>query len=581
MKEYYDLIISNGFILDTRNLKIFTAHICINNGIIEKLLPLEASLPKTNEVIDASGKYISPGFIDSHIHIESSMLSPMEFSAIASSHGTTTILADPHEIANVCGLAGIEWFLNQAKNVPLDLFIGIPSCVPATHLEHSGSTITLKDITKLMKHPGIFGLAEMMNFPGIINDIGDARSKVDAVYNYGKLVDGHAPGLSGKDLLSYISNGNNDGIVRIMTDHECTTSDEAIEKLNAGMNIAIRYGSATRDLDAILPGLLEKHIDLKHCMLCSDDLSPSELLEDGHVDRIINRALMLMMSYGGYSLEEATIKAISLATFNPSQYLKRFYDVQDLPYTGEIAEGYAANIIILDSLEELHPSTVLIHGKHILDTTTIVEHQELLETVNVGKSLTPQDFFIGKDTKTASINVIESIPGSLRTKHKIMEVSDLCADPSSDLAKIAVFERHNATGHHTIGFISKLGLKSGALATTIAHDSHNLIVAGVNDEDMACAANALIECGGGMAVVNNDVVDVLPLEIGGLISTKNTSEVAQDYKNIKTSARKLGTSIENIFMTLSFMALPVIPSLKITDVELIDVDNFTSIPLIH
>jgi adenine deaminase len=588
MLKLYDLILTNPNIIDVRSKQIYKGNILIKNGIITGIEPTPSKNAKN--IIDAAGKYVAPGFIDSHLHVESSMLSPIEFSKEAAKHGTTAIFVDPHEIANVLGRTGIDLFLKQSDLVPLDMFIGIPSCVPATGLEDSGASITLEDIKELIPDQRIFGLAEMMNFPGIIHGLGDAREKVDLVFNAGKIVDGHCPGVTGENLRTYISNGRNDNTVRIMSDHESTTTEEAIEKVNSGMTIALRYGSATKDLERILPGLCKQEIDLDRFMLCSDDLDPIDLYEKGHVDRIIKKTRSIIQENSGSNLEQATILAISLATINPSRYFQRFYRYHDYPEAGEIAESKKANLVVLDSLEEMEIDKVICNGVLTVDNKEYIgkpldyDYSELLGKMNTGKTFQQDDFKIAapEDIKSLDVKVIEIIKDSLETKQSLLPFAthntELKADPGKDIAKIAVIERHRATGSYSLGLVKGLGVKEGAIASTIAHDSHNLIVAGVDDESMAKAVNYLSEKGGGMVVVA-DGIDYFPLKIGGLMSTSGIEEVVNEYKSIKNAVKRIGSNLENAFMTMSFLALPVIPKLKITNRGLVDVEKFEFVKL--
>jgi adenine deaminase len=584
----HDLILTQGNIIDVRSRRIYKGDVCIKDGIITGIKPSCSEIAK--QVIDISGKFISPGFIDSHLHIESSMLSPLEFSKEAVKHGTTSLFVDPHEMANVCGRKGIDLFLKQAEIVPLDIYVGIPSCVPATELEDSGAAITLQDIKELIPDKRIFGLAEMMNFPGIIHDLGDARKKVDLVFNVGKIVDGHCPGLTGADLMTYITNGKNDNTVRIMSDHESIHLDEAIEKNKAGMTIALRYGSATKDLERLLPGLLDAQLDLERLMVCSDDLDPTDLLENGHVDRIIKKTRDIILENTSLNLEQAVIIAVTLATINPSRYFSRFLKLHKHPETGEIAQGKKANLVVFESLEDLeivtviHDGTLVVSNKEYIGQRPDFDYSEFFGRVNTGKKFQSDDFKIipAEETAILDVKVIEVIKDSLATRLNIMPFTvshgELQSVPGKDVIEIAVIERHKGTGSYSLGFVKGLGIKKGAIASTVAHDSHNLIVAGSDDESMTRAANLLIEKGGGMAVVT-DRIDYFPLEIAGLMSTSNIEKVVNGYKNIKKAVRSLGSPLENAFMTMSFLALPVIPKLKITNRGLVDVDKFQFVDL--
>ncbi len=595
MTNPHPILLKNCKIINVNSISIHSGDIYINNGIIQEINP-QGTLPQNIRIIDLQGKYVSPGFIETHMHIESSMMPPLEFAHYSVKHGTTTMLVDPHEIANVAGMKGIQLWLDQAQQVPMDIFIGIPSCVPATNMEHSGAEISLEDVKTLIDNKQIYGLGEMMNFPGIIYDLGDARKKVDIAYNFGKLVDGHCPGLSGDDLKAYISNGYLDGKVRIMMDHECTSTNEVIEKLEEGMYIALRYGSATRDLDAILPGLLEKNVDLSNCLLCSDDLSSAELLEQGHIDRIIKRTRDIFVQKTNLTEEQATIQAISMATRSPGQYLVPFLNLTHRPLTGQIVPSYQANLVVFNSLENLDIVDVIHNGEFVLKEGKVLQtipeydYADFLHSIKITKPFTARDFVVpysGTNQKVR-INVIQTTPISLLTE-KVVEEMDISeingikqieADPSRDLLKIAVFERHHDKGFHSIGFIKGMGIKSGAIASTVAHDSHNLIVIGTDDESMMKIANFMKIKGGGMATYTKDETVYFPLPVAGLMSTDPIEKIVENYSAVKAAAREMGSPNENVFMTMSFMALPVIPHLKITDVGLIDVDNFQPIDLI-
>jgi adenine deaminase len=584
----YDLILKEGNIIDVRSKRIYKVDILIKDGII---VGIESSKnKKARMILDLSGRYVAPGFIDSHLHIESSMLNPVEFSKEAVKHGTTAVFVDPHEIANVLGRKGIELFLNQSDLVPLDMFIGIPSCVPATNLESAGASITVEDVKELIPDRRIYGLAEMMNFPGIIHGFGDAREKVDLVFDAGKIVDGHCPGVSGEDLRKYITNGRNDNIVRISSDHESTQLDEAIEKNHMGMSLCLRLGSATKDLERILPGLLKAKIDLERFMLCSDDLDSLDLYEKGHVDRIIRRARSIIQENSKSSLEEATLTAISLATINPARYFSRALRLNNYPEIGEVARGKRANIVVLDSLEGLEASRVIHNGVLVVDNKKYVgrqldyDYSEFLGKVNIGRKFSSDDFKIKAPEETArlDVRVIEIIKGSIVTKQSILPFAaynnELKADPERDIDKVAVIERHKATGAYSKGFVKGLGLKKGAIASTVAHDSHNLIVAGVDDESMAKAVNYLAQEGGGMVVVA-DRISYLPLKIAGLMSTESIEDVVKEHEALKDALKETGSGLETAFMTMSFLALPVIPELRITDKGLVDVNKFQFVNL--
>ncbi len=586
-----ELLLQGGAIVDVVEKRCYTGDILIRYGLIHSIAP-NISSAEAVETRDIAGQYVIPGFIDPHLHIESSLLNPLEFAQAAVQHGTTAVFVDPHEIANVAGRDGIDLFLRHAEVAPIDIFIGVPSCVPATAFEDTGAALTLADVEELLPHPQVYGLAEMMNFPGIIFDIGEARAKVDCAYDLGKVVDGHAPGVSGRDLALYVTNGWDDGTVRIMSDHESRTGAEALEKRRAGMTVAIRYGSATKDLDMILPFLAEEGVSLEGFMLCSDDLDAGELREHGHVDRIVRRARDILVQHGNLEAAEATIQAIAMATLHPARYFSLFFRHQGYPESGEIAAGKVANLAIVESLASLKCTSVISHGKIVVANGCAerreipVDYGKLLETVSVAQPLTAADFSVPCSglEDVAATRVIGAEDGSLTTQHRVLSLpvreGEIQADLAQDTVKIAVIERHHDTGLRAVGFVSGLGIEQGAVAATVGHDSHNLIVAGMDEEAMAAAANHLVASGGGMAAAIGDEVTGLPLTIGGLMSTETIDSVVTQFHALLAAAKLTGTSSKNIFLLLSFLALPVIPQLKITNRGLVDVDAFAPVPLL-
>ncbi len=586
-----DLHVRGGTIVDVAAKRCYAGDVLVNDGLIHSIAP-PSSQVSAAATLDAAGQFVIPGLIDPHLHIESSLLNPLEFAQAAVEHGTTAVFVDPHEIANVAGRAGIELFLRHAEAAPLDIFIGVPSCVPATDFEDSGAALGLADVADLLRHPRVYGLAEMMNFPGVIYDLGEARAKVDCAYDLGKVVDGHAPGVFGDDLRLYVTNGRDDGTVRIMSDHESRTGPEALEKRAADMTVAVRYGSAAKDLDAILPYLIERGVSLEGFMLCSDDLDAHELHTEGHVDRSVRRARDILLQCAGMDAQQAAIQALALATLHPARYVARYFRQQGAPGMGEIGPGKAANLAVVDSLAELRCTTVIRRGEIVVANgkaqrrETPGDYGRLLHTVSLDRPLQPSDFTApanGRET-TAAVRVIGAQDGSLTTRNEVISLpvraGEICADVEQDVVKIAVIERHHATGTRSVGFVSGLGLQRGAVASTVGHDSHNLIVAGVAAEDMAAAANQAAAIGGGMAVVVDGEVTALQLALGGLMSTEPIESVVGDYAALLAAAQRTGTTSKNIFLLLSFLALPVIPQLKITNRGLVDVDAFAPTPLL-
>ncbi len=583
------LILKQGNIIDVNSNQVYQGDLIIKDGLIAGIYP-PAQAPESDDftTIDVSGKYIAPGFIDGHLHIESSMLSPWEFSKAAVRCGTTTIFVDPHEIANVCGRKGIELFLDQAKTLPLDMYIGIPSCVPATNLEDSGGEIGIEDIRQLLPDERVYGLAEMMNFPGIINRVPEICRKVDLVYQANKIVDGHCPGLSGEDLSKYISNGEGDKVVRIMSDHEIISGEEAVEKYRAGMWIMIREGSAARNLEDVLSYLIKTHCPLDRSMLVSDDRDPVDLNEKGHMDWTINTARKVILKNSGLSKEEAAIQAIRLATLNTARYFRR-------EEIGEVVAGKKANLVIFESLDDIKVDLVISNGVVVVREGEFVgdthdyDYSGYLSSVNIGREFTAADFKIEYtgDKETPEVKVIGIIPDSIVTQKLLIpiEVSEgsegreLKAKTSEDVLKIAVIERHKATGKYAVGLVKGMGLKKGAVASTVSHDSHNLIVVGTDDNCMAEAVNYLSAQGGGIVAVDGRRIEHLPLQIAGLMSTEDINSVAERHKSLAGLIKDMGSTLESPFLTMSFLALPVIPELRLTDRGLVDVNKFDFVNL--
>lgn len=583
------LLITGARLLDPAGPQGRPADITIEDGIITGVSEAGAGAAGPDaRIVEAGGRYATPGLIDAHLHIESSMLTPDRFTAAAAARGTTAVFVDPHEIANV-RKDGIDLFLDIASRVPIDMYVGIPSSVPATDLEDSGATVTVEDIAALIGHPRAYGLAEMMNFPGIIHGFGDARAKVDLVYGSGRLVDGHAPGVRGADLTAYMTNGKNDGIVRIMSDHECTSCEEAAEKAGLGMYIALRYGSASKDMDRILPELVTNGGPFDRFMLCSDDLEAEELLGCGHMDRTLRRAREIIMACSGRDLETATLLALRLAAANPGRYFGRFFDLVKAPAMGCLRPGARANLIILDSLESFTVNEVIVGGKLVAAGGSAIappvssDYRACLGSVTPGREFSAADFRIECPKKSVEANVIGVVPSSLLTKRLRLEFRPsggaVGSDPERDIAKIAVIERHNGTGKFAVGLVKGLGIRHGAVASTVAHDSHNMIVAGVDDGAMAEAVNRLAAEGGGMVALGPGAEAFHSLEVCGLMSSRPAETTAASYRKVREAARVLGSPLDNVFMTLSFLALPVIPELKITDRGLVDVIAFKPIDL--
>ncbi len=581
------VLLKNGQLIDVVEERIRPADVLIRNGLFEETAD-HISPEKADRIIDCTGKFIAPGFTDSHLHIESSMLTPVEFCRNAMLHGTCTVMADPHEITNVAGLKAVKIFMELADMLPFNMLTAVPSCVPATDMEHSGAELTLEDTESVIDDRRIYGLGEMMNFPGIINGFGEARAKVDLALSRSKPADGHCPGLRGSDLKKYISSGKDDGVVRISSDHETSSPEEALEKLEAGIYLAVRYGSATKDMDSILPAVLADGRFLDRVMLCSDDLSPAELLSSGHMDRTIRRCCSIIMDTLKVSREQAAVTAIKMATLIPGRYLDSFHKHHGLPLTGAVVPGYRADAVILDSLDKLNTVHLICGGKTAVENGKVIcpmpeyDFSPLTKSIRIN-DLTAEDFHIPCSREKVSVRTIDIVAETLLTETCFSELpvknGFILPDPEHDIAMISVFERHHFTGSRFSGFVKGLGIREGAIASTIAHDSHNLIIAGFDPEEMAALGNAIKAAGGGIGFSRNGNIKVLPLEAGGLMTAADIETVAGCCEEINQAVKEMGSGLKNIFMTMSFLALPVIPELKITDMGLIDVNQFKTVPL--
>ena len=552
--EPADLLLKNARILDVFSGLFFEGNVAIYEGVITGFGAASAK-----ETIDLAGAWLIPGLIDAHMHIESTQLSPIELARAILPHGTTTIIADPHEIANVLGLPGIRYMLEASKDLPIDVHVMAPSCVPATHLETSGASIGPREIEQILGWNRVLGLGEVMNYPGVINLDPDMVAKLRAAR--GRPIDGHAPGLTGPDLWAYVISGP-------QTDHECTTLAEAQEKLRAGMHILIREGTTARNLDALLPLLTPATAPFVH--FCTDDCHPETLTQDGHIDGIIREAITR-----GVPPE----LAIPSATIHTA----RAYGLTNI---GAIAPGYRANLVVLSDLRSMHVDRVFTSGRLVAEKgRTIVDlptynDQQVRRSVNVGGN--PLSFTIPAQQGEARVIDVERDQVVTGEMHAVPRVKDelVASDTQRDIIKIAVVERHHATGNIGLGLVHGFSLKDGALASSVAHDSHNIIVVGANDSDMEAAVRAIIEMDGGQVVVRDGkVLAQLPLPLAGLMSDLALPEAAKMGEDLKKAAMSLGCSLPSPFMTLSFLALPVIPVLKLTDRGLVNVDRFELVPL--
>ena len=545
-----DLVIKNAQIVNVLSEEIYKADVAIKDGIIAGI----GSGYVGEKEIDAAGKYISPSFIDGHVHIESSMLLPSEFAKMVVPSGTTTVVADPHEISNVIGLHGISFMREASKDLPLDVYMMLPSCVPASPYETSGFELNSYDLSMLIDSPWVLGIAEMMNFPGVINLDSEVLSKIKLGLDKRKRIDGHAPYLSNKDLCAYVAAG-------VTSDHECTIPEEAIEKLRLGMYIMIREGSAAKDLDALIPVL--KECPTRKCIFVTDDRYPWALKE--HINEMVARVVKNGV---------LPVKAVQMASLNTAEYF-------GLKNLGAIAPGYKADMLLLDNLEDFKPQLVIKNGEVVAQNgEMVVDIKEktlssLRGTVNI-RWLDKDDLKI--KAESANVKAIEVTSGLLVTKavEAKVNIEDgyAVSNIDDDVLKILVIERHKASGNIGKGFVKGFGLKSGAIASTVAHDSHNMIVIGTNDDDMLKAIKELVKSQGGKVIVNNgEVVAKLELPIAGLMSEQSSSEVIQKAKELKQGEKVIGCSLDEPFMTMAFLSLSVIPELKLTDKGLMDVMN--------
>jgi len=511
------------------------------------------------EVIELKSAYLAPGFIDAHMHVESTMLPPSEFVRLAVPHGTTGAVFDPHEIANVLGVPGIRYIMDDAAGLPFEAMFAMSSCVPASHMETSGARLEAPDLAPLFDDPRVVALAEMMNFPGTVAGNPDILAKIELGLRR-HVVDGHAPGLRGKALQAYLASG-------VSSDHECTTREEAEEKLRRGVMIYIREGSAARNLEALLPAVNDRTAPM--FAFCTDDRHPADLKHEGHIDHVVRKAV---------SLGLAPVTAIAMASLHTALHYRR----ADL---GAVAPGYIADLIVFDDLMNIVPRRVYVRGALVAedgryrgDGRTRERAKPPPSAVRLPLSLDEASFRVPA-AGGASIRVIGMHADQLVTDSLVMPArptnGEHRADPTHDLLKLAVIERHKGGGNIGLGFVKGIGLRAGALASTVGHDSHNLAIVGTNDADMLAAARALAEVGGGQCVVRNGkVLATLALPIAGLMSDKPAEEVIEEQSRLLAAARTLGCPHADPFMPLSFLPLAVIPRLKLTDHGLVDVEKF-------
>ena len=546
-----DLILANARVVNVFSGEVEAGSVAIYSGKIAGI----GDYNKAKQVIDLDGRYLAPGLINGHTHIESSMLDMGQYARAVVARGTLAVVTDLHELTNVCGIDAISYVLNSARRLPLELFLMAPSCVPATHLETSGACLEADELKRILGWKGVIGLGEMMNLPDVIGGKSSVLNKINMAE--GRTIDGHAPLVRGKDLAAYIAAG-------IYSDHESISIDEAREKLKQGMYIMIREGSSEKNLEALLPLVTDK--TYKRCMFVVDDRSCADLLRDGDMDAIVRKAIKLGLE---------PVRAIQLATINAAEYfgLKRL---------GAIAPGYIANLIVVDNLSEFNIGMAFHRGKLVAEEGKALfeagryRGKKPVNTVNIK----PFDIeALRLVAKRETMPVIEIVPGQIITKKRIMKVrikdGAVVPDIENDVLKLVVVERHHASGNIGIGMVKGFGLKRGALVSSVAHDSHNIVAIGTNDRDIYTGVKEVERLQGGLAVVaDGKVLASLPLPIGGLLSGQPLETVVAQLEKLKALAAELGSRLPSPFATLSFLALPVIPELRLTDLGLVDVGEF-------
>ena len=556
-----DLLLRNAQLVNVCSGEIHPADVAIYDGKIAGFGEYEA-----RETLNLKGRYLCPGFIDGHVHLESSMVAPPQFARAVVPRGTTAVVSDPHEIANVLGVEGIRYMLDASQGIPLDVYVMLPSCVPATHMGTSGATLPAEDLAPLWDHPRVIGLAEMMNAPGVLFRDPGVLAKLRSAGE--RPIDGHAPSLSGKDLAAYIS-------ANVRSDHECTTLEEAWEKLRLGMHIFIREGTTARNLRDLLP--LVTYQNAHMCHFCTDDRHPADLLDEGHIDDLVRTAI-------GEGLDP--ILAIQMATFHTARYF-------GLTNVGAVAPGYGADLVVFDNPQDLTILQVFKEGQLVAEGgeycgPDLGVPQPPVGAMNVAlEGLDLADF--GELSRAVPaegerIKVIEVVPGQIVTRKRVERATvkerQVVADPERDLLKMAVVERHHASGNVGLGFVRGFGLKRGAIASSVAHDAHNIVVIGTQDGDMLAAVDEVVRMRGGQVVVaGGEVLASVPLPVAGLMSNQPLEEVRDQVEALTQAAHSLGCVLPDPLMTMSFLALEVIPELKLTDQGLVDVTKFDFVPL--
>tara|TARA_R110000744_G_scaffold83269_3_gene163392 strand:- start:196 stop:1950 length:1755 start_codon:yes stop_codon:yes gene_type:complete len=554
-----DLVFVNGRVVNVFTRKIEQVSVGVFGGRISGVGTEQIDAAKT---IDLGGRYLAPGLIDAHMHVESTMMMPREFVSVAAPHGTTGVVFDPHEIANVLGMPGIKLIMDASVGLPMNIMLAAPSCVPSSMFENSGARLEAEDLEPMFEDPRVVALAEMMNFPGVFLGDESVLAKVRLGLDRA-IVDGHCPGLSGPALGAYVASG-------VSSDHECTTAHEAIEKIGMGMRVFLREGSAARNLEVLIPAVNAQNAS-RFCF-CTDDRHPGDLHREGHIDHVVRKAIRLGLD---------PLSALSMASLHAADHYRR----SDI---GAIAPGRQADLIVFDDLADIRPSSVYHCGELIASDSELLDgalgaSAAVDDSCSRGSVKLPSGFGAASfripagDSAGGKIRVIESDPHQLVTGEIHMEprieAGNMVADPSRDLLKLSVIARHGVTNGIGLGFVTGFGFQNGALASTVGHDAHNLAVVGTNDSDMAIAAQVLEDAGGGQCVVRDgEVLGLLPLPIAGLISDQAAMRVIEQQDALLAAVKMMGCPTEDPFMPLSFLPLPVIPKLKLTDMGLIDVE---------
>ncbi len=554
-----DLLITGGQLVNVVSGEIYPTNVAICGNRVAGIGP---EYTEGHRTIDADGRFILPGLIDAHMHIESSMLTPPEFARAVVPHGTTSIIIDPHELANVLGLDGIRYILDASRDIPLDLYVMASSCVPATHMETAGAAFGAAEIQELLSWDRVIGLAEMMNVPAVLNGAPDALDMLAAAHRQGVPIDGHAPGLSGPDIVAYAAAG-------VRSDHECTTAEEALEKLRLGMYVMIREGSAAKNMEDLIPIITDANY--RRCLLVSDDTHPADIVARGHVDHSLRKAVALGLD---------PVRAVQMVTLNAAEAF-------GLDKRGAVLPGYQADLVLVDDLTGFAVETVVKAGKQVVGGGELVHQIRPVNDPSVYKSIRtgPIDEASFAIPFTGNTAHIIGLTGSQLVTKKWVAAPTVVdghavADVTRDILKLAVVERHHASGNIGLGLVKGFGLQRGAIASSVSHDSHNLIVVGTNDADMVACVDALRDMGGGfVVVVDGQVQGALALPVAGLMSDAHLEDVCRDGRHLRKIAKALGVPHPAPFISLSFLALPVIPELKLTDHGLVDVGRFELIDL--